>query len=314
MRQADKLVPTVESYTRGGVEVLSGISYTHYIHRATLEHAMTTGDKAFLTSQLDGMINMYNLWNTTRDNQTQLYHRNPLQDAQEYSLPGFLVGGPGGEPMQEWNDFGLSGSGNDYDLIRDGPETYRPDFNAYMVAGAWAIAEIATMSGQDDLAATWQGYGDQLLQRMEDRLYSDDLNFWIDVVQGTNFRAEGRQLIAYFPYRMGVGMNETYIQGLEAGLTDEAFISEFGPTTLSKSNAYFTALKNTTNCCVWNGQSWPFSTSVYLNTLARIARDGLSDVITPELFWQELDTYTRTNYKDGVPYTAESHYPLIDMW
>lgn len=27
-----------------------------------------------------------------------------------------------------------------------------------------------------------------------------------------------------------------------------------------------------------------------------------------------MAAYTRTNYKDGVPYTAESHYPTIDMW
>ena len=62
------------------------------------------------------------------------------------------------------------------------------------------------------------------------------------------------------------------------------------------------------------GQSWPFSTSVYLGTLARIARNGLSDVVTPEFFNQELSKYVATNYKDGVPYTAESHYPTIDMW
>jgi hypothetical protein len=97
------------------------------------------------------MIYTYHLWNSTRDNVTELYHRNPLQDAQEYSLPGYLTGGPGGGPMQEWNDFGLSaamGGGNDYNLIWLGPETYRPDFNAYMVAGAWAIADVASMSGE----------------------------------------------------------------------------------------------------------------------------------------------------------------------
>ena len=149
---------------------------------------------------------------------------------------------------------------------------------------------------------------------MEDLLYSDELNFWIDVVEGSNLRCEGRQLIGYFPYRLDVGTNETKIRGLEAGLTSEHLLTEYGPTTLEQDNPYYTAFKNTTNCCVWNGQSWPFSTSVYLGTLARIARDGLSDIITPAFFNQEMDKYTRTNYKDGVPYTAESHYPTIDMW
>ena len=83
---------------------------------------------------------------------------------------------------------------------------------------------------------------------------------------------------------------------------------------MEQTNQYYTPFKNTTYCCIWNGQSWPFSTSVYLGTLARIARNGLSDVITPALFNQEMNKYTRTHYKDGVPYIAESHYPTIDEW
>lgn len=149
---------------------------------------------------------------------------------------------------------------------------------------------------------------------MQDQLYSSELNFWIDVVQGTNLRCEGRELIGYYPYRFDVGTNSTYIDGLAAGLTTEHFLTEFGPTTLEQTNPYYTALKNTTYCCLWQGQSWPFSTSVYLGTLARIARNNLSDVVTSELFNQEMSKYVATNYKDGVPFTAESHYPTIDAW
>ncbi|KAH9826869.1 Six-hairpin glycosidase [Teratosphaeria destructans] len=307
----------IEEYTRGGVEQLSGITYTHYMHQAILEHAQATGDVPFLLSQLDGLIAMYNLWNITVDSTTGLYHRNPLQDAQEYSLPGYLTGGPGGGPMQEWNDFGLSpsqGGGNDYTLIWLGPETYRPDHNAYMVAGARAISTIASMADKASLAETWSSYAEGLYNRMTQQLYSSELNFWIDVVQGTNLRCEGRELIGYFPYRFDIGTNTSQIQGLEAGLDTEHFLTEFGPTTLEQTNPYYTSLKNSTYCCMWQGQSWPFSTSVYLGTLARIARNNLSSIITSELFNKEMKKYTLTNYKDGVPYTAESHYPTIDEW
>jgi len=317
LRDLNYVKNLIEQYFRGGVEKVSGITYTHYMQRAALEHAQATGDIPFLVSQLNGMIASYNLWNVTIDSTTGLYHRNPLQDAQEYSLPGYLTGGPGGGPMQQWNDFGLSasqGGGNDYNLIWLGPETYRPDFNAYMVANARAISTVATLAGNTSLAQTWSTYADGLYSRMENQLYSDQLNFWIDVVQGTNLRCEGRELIGYYPYRFDVGTNETYIQGLEAGLNNEHFLTEFGPTTLEQTNPYFTALKNSTYCCMWQGQSWPFSTSVYLGTLARIARNGLSSIITPALFNQQMNVYTATNYKDGKPYTAESHYPTIDMW
>lgn len=149
---------------------------------------------------------------------------------------------------------------------------------------------------------------------MEDLLWSEELQFWIDVVEGTNLRCQGRELIGYFPYRFDVGTNETFVRSLETGLTPEHFLSEFGPTTLEQTNPYFTALKNTTYCCLWQGQSWPFSTAIYLGTLARIARENVSSLVTNEFFNDQLNIYVRTNYKAGKPYTAESHYPTIDMW
>lgn len=164
------------------------------------------------------------------------------------------------------------------------------------------------------LGATWSAYGDDLYAKMQDLLWSEELQFWIDVVEGTNLQCQGRELIGYFPYRFGVGTSEMYIKGLEAGINTEHFITEYGPTTLEQTNPYYTALKNTTYCCQWQGQSWPFSTSVWLSMLAQLARTNASTVATPLVFQEALRTYAATNYKDGVPYTAESHYPTIDMW
>ena len=64
-------------------------------------------------------------------------------------------------------------------------------------------------------------------------LWNDDLQFWIDVVEGTNLEVIGRELIGYFPYRFDVGTDKMFIKGLEAGLTDEEFLTEYVPTTLS---------------------------------------------------------------------------------
>jgi hypothetical protein len=88
---------------------------------------------------------------------------------------------------------------------------------------------------------------------MQQHLYSDQLNFWIDVVQGSNLRCDGRELIGMFPYRFDVGTSQTYISGLETSLTTEHFLTEFGPTTLEQTNPYYTALKNSTYCCMWQG-------------------------------------------------------------
>lgn len=53
--------------------------------------------------------------------------------------------------MQIWDDFGLTvqqGGDNDYNVIWIGPETYRPNFNAYMIAGAHAISTVANLTGK----------------------------------------------------------------------------------------------------------------------------------------------------------------------
>lgn len=242
----------INLYMRAGIEALGGISYTHYVHRAILEHAQATGDVDFLVSQLSGMIETFNLWNVTQNNVTGLYHRIPLSDAQEYSLPGYWTGGPNGGKVQSWNDFG-----NDFATIWLGPETYRPNFNAYMVSGARAISMVAQLANQTNLAQVWSERADTLYTNMRDMLWDENMKFWIDVVEGTNLRVEGRELIGYFPYRLDVGTDEDSIMGLEAGLTPEAFLTEFGPTTLEQTDPYYTALKNTTYCCVsiFNGST-----------------------------------------------------------
>jgi hypothetical protein len=235
----------INLYMRAGIEALGGISYTHYVHFAILEHAAATGDVDFLVSQLPSMIQTFNLWNITQNNITGLYHRIPLSDAQEYSLPGYWTGGPNGGKVESWNAFG-----NDFLTIWLGPETYRPNFNAYMVAGARAISKVAEIGGELSLSEQWSDRAATLYTNMRSILWDDSLKFWIDVVESTNLRVEGRELIGYFPYRLDVGTDEDMIKGLEAGLTTDGFLTEFGPTTLEQTDPYYTAFKNTTYCCV----------------------------------------------------------------
>lgn len=78
----------IKLYTRGGLETLAGVTYTHYLQDSFLEATQVTEDLAFLESQLDRMINVYYLWDSTHNYTTNLYRRTPLLDAQEFSLPG----------------------------------------------------------------------------------------------------------------------------------------------------------------------------------------------------------------------------------
>ena len=183
-----------------------------------------------------------------------------------------------------------------------------------MVAGAGAIADIAQLAGETALAQQWSTYRNSLYSSMEKLLWNEDLKFWIDVIEGTNQQILGRQLIGFYPWRFEIGTTDDMRMGLEASLNSEGFLTDYGPTTLERSNPYYTALKNQTYCCLWQGQSWPFSTCVYLGTLARIARDNTSTLITPDFFYDAFMTYTKTNYLGSTPFTAEVHYPEMDGW
>lgn len=113
------------------------------------------------------------------------------------------------------------------------------------------------MAGQTQVAQQWNATATTLLTNMQNLLYDNDLNFWIDVIQGTNEPVVGRQEIGYYPYRFGIGQNASNIRGLEAGLDTEHFLTEFGPTTLEQTNPYYTAFKNLTYCCVSHRQREP---------------------------------------------------------
>lgn len=125
---------------------------------------------------------------------------------------------------------------------------------------------------------------------------------------------QGREEVGLFPFRFGVGLDAEYVNSSVQQLFDpQGFFAPYGPTTLEIRNKYFAGTKPGGACCYWNGQSWPFSTSHVLKSLAAIYRNGNSS-LTAEQYVQYLGIYATTQHKNGVPYVAESHYPFLNEW
>lgn len=97
----------IQLYTRGPADPLQ---YTQWILDAMSRRAMVTGDDEFLATQLDDMVRVWHLWDPFFDSTAGLYYYQPVWDAQELSLPGFIA-----YPDSE-----------DWELRKDGPDTYRP--------------------------------------------------------------------------------------------------------------------------------------------------------------------------------------------
>ena len=284
-------------YTRGPGNTTQ---YTHWIMDAAYRRSQVTGDLQFINQQLLDMVRMWNEWDYTFDTSAGLYYFTPNFDAQEYSLPGYVA-----DP-----------SGNT-DVQLDGPNTYRPSLNSYMVANARAIAEVATQISDTATARNFTQIASDLENAMYQHLWSPDQQFFMDVIMPNNSNLStlaGREEVGFYTFRFGIGLTPEYANASAAAMFDpEGFLTQYGPTTLEVRNKYYDATKPSDYCCFWNGQSWPFSTAHTLKSLAAIYRSGNSSLTASE-YLQYLNTYAITQQKDGQPYVAESHYPSMDSW
>ncbi|KAI1206109.1 Six-hairpin glycosidase-like protein [Annulohypoxylon truncatum] len=288
----------IQLYTRGPADALQ---YTQWILDAMSRRAMVTGDSSFLAAQLSDMIRLWHEWDQVFDADAGLYYYQPVWDAQELSLPGFVA-----DP-----------NGTDWTLRKDGPDTFRPSHNAYMVANARAISRAAKFARDGFNEVLFSKLADDLETAMYKRMWAPEQQFFMDIIRPNNpnlTRLTGREQVGLFPYRFGIGLKGSYAQSAVDSMFDvEGFSAPYGPTTLEIRDPWFMAVRPDDYCCYWNGMSWPYSTSHTLKSLAEIYRSGTTNV-TEEQYFQYLQMYAKTQQKDGRPYIAESHYPFLNAW
>ncbi|KAL7629794.1 hypothetical protein AAE478_001317 [Parahypoxylon ruwenzoriense] len=288
----------IQLYTRGPADTLQ---YTQWILDAMSRRAMVTGDSRFLSTQLNDMVRVWHEWDRVFDSAAGLYYYQPVWDAQELSLPGFIA-----DP-----------NGTDWTLRKDGPDTFRPSHNAYMVANARAIARAASLAHDGYREFEFSRLADKLEAAMYTRMWAPEQQFFMDIIRPNNpnlTRLAGREQVGLFPYRFGIGLSKSYAQpAIDSMFDAEGFLAPYGPTTLEIRDPWFMAVRPDDYCCYWNGMSWPYSTSHTLKSLAAIYRSGATNA-TAEQYFQYLQMYARTQQKDGHPYVAESHYPFINGW
>ena len=290
----------VQFWTRGPG---NSTQYTHWILDAAYRKSQVDGNVQFLINQLPGMIDMWNQWYFTFDFGVGLYYYPPTDDAQEFSLPGWVA-----------SDGGLT----NITLLDMGPDTYRPSHNAYMVANARAIAETAAAAGNTTVAANFTSIAHNLESAIFEYLWDPAQQFFVDVIRPNNSnltQLQGREEVGLFPFRFGIGLQNQYSDPSFQEVFDaQGFGTKFGPTTLETRNYYYDAIKPATYCCYWNGQSWPFSTAHVLKSLAAVYRTGNSS-LTADDYYQALSTYATTQHDYyGRPFVAEAHYPEVNAW
>ncbi len=211
------------------------------------------------------------------------------------------------------------------DILRGAP-SYRPSFNAYMWADAKAIAKIAAIAGQDEVALQYSSEADDLKAKLIQLCWDEKRQFFFPVLRNDEHRdghtmkaltktyesgqfagdTHGRELIGYVPWQFQMFKGETRFDTAWKKLMDrDGFYADFGPSFVERNDPMFLI---TNSCCWWSGQSWPYATTQTLKALANALQGG-STVLESNDYTDLLSIYARSHRKNGKPYLAEALHP-----
>ena len=111
---------------------------------------------------------------------------------------------------------------------------------------------------------------------------------------------------------------------MQTGANTLKFSKGTGSALLDRisTNPYFdfqafpaTQNNDDTNCCHWDGTSWPFDTSMILTGLANLLQDyAAQSFVTKQTYDTLLSQFATQQHKNGVPYIAEAANGDTGQW
>jgi hypothetical protein len=238
-------------------------------------------DAPFSVALLDRLKTNYVAWEKEHfDAAKGLFKWIPDRDGMEATLAGFEQG--------ETDNF-------QWNTVIFGGEGYRPSLNSYMFADARAISKIATLAADSETAAAFQSKAVALKSRLLTELWCAEKQFFLQRHSRDYRFVTGREQIGFFPWAFHVpDDNATFAQAWKQLRDPQGFEAKFGPTTLERRSPYY--LRPFNHSCLWNGPSWPFSTSLTLAALANLLNDYHQDIVTRADYLALLQQYVATQH------------------
>lgn len=266
--------------------------YSVWLATAAYEQAETTGDHTRVASLLPALVRQYRGWDKQFNAELGLYWSVPVWDAMEFSASSY-----------ESSDPYHGGAG------------YRPTLNSYQYGDAEAISHIADLVGDRSLAGEYAKRAADLKSAMQKWLWDSKRGFYYAMARDGNpdHRLSGsREEIGYIPWMFGAAQPQDSTAWTQL-LDPQGFASPYGPTTAERRSPTF--MKDAGNCCRWDGPSWPYATSQTLTGLANLLDDyPAQSTVTKDDYAAALETYAKTQTKNGKPYVAEAHDPDQASW
>lgn len=266
--------------------------YSFWLASAAYGQAEVSGDFSQLRTLLPQLVNQYRGWDKQLNAQIGLYWSVPVWDAMEFSASSYASSDP-----------------------YHGGAGYRPTLNSYQYGDAMAISQIAHLVGDDALQSEYASRAASLKAAMQKWLWDPSRNFYYTMARDNNpghTLSDSREEIGYIPWMFGAadaGDASAWSQLLDP----QGFAGAFGPTTAERRSPWF--MYQASNCCRWDGPSWPFATAQTLTGLADLLDDyPAQSALSKDDYVNALRTYAATQTRNGRPYVAEAHSPDADQW
>ena len=259
--------------------------YSFWIADAVWQRYCVTGDRAEALDLLPDLINNYQGWEKERLDSNGLYWQSDDRDGGECS-----IGGSG----------------------------YRVTINAYQYGDARAIARIAELAGNLELAREYNDKAAAIKCLVQQKLWDDKAQFFKILPKGENKNlSDVRELYGLTPWFFNlpdVDKSDAWKQLMDP----QGFYAPYGPTTAEQRHPRF-GISYAGHECQWNGPSWPYATAVTLTALSNLLNDYQQDVISRKDYFETLKIYAKSHHRkldDGtvVSWIDENLNPTNGDW
>jgi len=188
---------------------------------------------------------------------------------------------------------------------------YRPTLNSYMYGDARAIAEIAALAGDAQVASEFNRKADALHELIETRLWNPRDQFY-EVMSpaadsgirkqkkfidpGTSLQLAGvREQIGYIPWMFDIPASSHGVAWKQL-FDPQGFDGKYGATTAERRSPRFRFASS--DQCTWNGPEWPFAMTQTLLSLAEYEEDqpGPSEMSHAE-YYKLFDRYVLAQHQ-----------------
>jgi len=267
--------------------------FSGWLAAAVYDRWLVNGDRNFLLSQLDGLLLDYTTWEDERLLPSGLFWQFDVADGMESSISG-------GRKVHN----------------------ARPSIDSYMFGNAKAIAAIASLHGNMDVAQQYEAKAARLRQLVHERLWNSRDGFFETLLE-SGALANVREQIGFTPWLFGLPHEGPQYDAAWKQLMDaKGFFAPYGPTTAEQRNPQF-QIAFTGDDCQWNGPSWPFSTTITLKALGTFLNSAppgnRESVISSRDYFRTFLIYTRSHrlrLEDGrvIPWIDENLDPFTGNW